>query len=95
MFLFVGFHPGKCFRLYTEDEQLPAENLPQILESNITATVLFLKRLEIAGLAHCNFMDQPGEYGSSGMRLFLLHTMVQEGFGFGLNKLLLCADFNE
>lgn len=55
------FYPGKCFRLYPEDERLPAENRPLILESNITPTVLFLKRLEIAGLAQCDFMDRPGE----------------------------------
>lgn len=53
--------PGKCFRLYPEDERLPVENRPLILESNITPTVLFLKRLEIAGLAQCDFMDRPGE----------------------------------
>lgn len=62
--MFVGFfYPGKCFRLYPEDERLPAENRPLILESNITPTVLFLKRLEIAGLAQCDFMDRPGECG--------------------------------
>lgn len=63
---FFFFHPGKCFRLYPEDERLPAENRPLILESNITPTVLFLKRLEIAGLAQCDFMDRPGECGDRG-----------------------------
>ncbi|XP_028991046.1 DEAD/H (Asp-Glu-Ala-Asp/His) box polypeptide 32a isoform X3 [Betta splendens] len=50
---------GKFFCLYSEEKQLPAENSPQILESNITATVLFLKRMEIAGLRQCDFIDRP------------------------------------
>uniref|UniRef100_A0A8C1BWN5 DEAH-box helicase 32 (putative) n=1 Tax=Cyprinus carpio carpio TaxID=630221 RepID=A0A8C1BWN5_CYPCA len=40
---------------------LPAESIPHILESDITSTVLFLKRMEIAGLSHCDFIDRPGE----------------------------------
>nr|XP_057918216.1 DEAD/H (Asp-Glu-Ala-Asp/His) box polypeptide 32a isoform X2 [Doryrhamphus excisus] len=49
---------GKCFRLYA-DSQLPAECVPQILESNITSTVLFLKRMEIGGVGQCQFIDRP------------------------------------
>lgn len=51
---------GKCFCLYLEDNQLPAKISPQILECNITPTVLFLKRIEIAGLGQCEFIDRPG-----------------------------------
>ncbi|XP_028423565.1 DEAD/H (Asp-Glu-Ala-Asp/His) box polypeptide 32a isoform X2 [Perca flavescens] len=47
----------------TEDSQLPSENSPQILESNITPTVLFLKRMEIAGLGQCDFIDRPDPEG--------------------------------
>ncbi|XP_049420011.1 DEAD/H (Asp-Glu-Ala-Asp/His) box polypeptide 32a [Epinephelus fuscoguttatus] len=54
---------GKCFCLYQEDSQLPAENSPQILESDITPTVLFLKRMEIAGLGQCDFIDRPDPEG--------------------------------
>ncbi|KAM3859876.1 DEAD/H (Asp-Glu-Ala-Asp/His) box polypeptide 32a [Diretmus argenteus] len=54
---------GKCFCLYPEERQLPAEHSPQILESNITSTVLFLKRMEIAGLGHCDFIDRPDPEG--------------------------------
>lgn len=61
--------PGKCFRLYPEDEQLPAENSPQIRECNITPTVLFLKRIEIAGLAQCDFIDRPGKPASSDSKI--------------------------
>ncbi|XP_018554812.1 DEAD/H (Asp-Glu-Ala-Asp/His) box polypeptide 32a isoform X1 [Lates calcarifer] len=54
---------GKCFCLYPEESQLPSENPPQILESNITPTVLFLKRMEIAGLGQCDFLDRPDPEG--------------------------------
>ncbi|KAM9337002.1 DEAD/H (Asp-Glu-Ala-Asp/His) box polypeptide 32a [Symphorus nematophorus] len=54
---------GKCFCLYPEDNQLPAEISPHILESNITPTVLFLKRVEIAGLGQCDFIDRPDPEG--------------------------------
>ncbi|KAM4623602.1 DEAD/H (Asp-Glu-Ala-Asp/His) box polypeptide 32a [Polymixia lowei] len=54
---------GKCFCLYAEERQLPAERSPQILESNIASTVLFLKRMEIAGLGHCDFIDRPDPEG--------------------------------
>ncbi|KAL0964779.1 hypothetical protein UPYG_G00328820 [Umbra pygmaea] len=50
---------GKCFCLYPEETQLPVETCPQILESNLTCTVLFLKRMEIAGLRHCDFITRP------------------------------------
>lgn len=58
-FSFIYFL-GKCFCLYPEDNQLPAKISPQILEVNITPTVLFLKRIEIAGLGQCEFIDRPG-----------------------------------
>ncbi|CAL1577617.1 unnamed protein product [Knipowitschia caucasica] len=50
---------GKCFCLYPEERQLPAQTRPLITEANITSTVLFLKRMEIAGLGHCDFIDRP------------------------------------
>ncbi|XP_070708395.1 putative pre-mRNA-splicing factor ATP-dependent RNA helicase DHX32 [Pempheris klunzingeri] len=54
---------GKCFCLYPEENQLPAEISPQILESNITPTVLFLKRMEIGGLGQCDFINRPDPEG--------------------------------
>ncbi|KAM3605619.1 uncharacterized protein V6R79_002112 [Siganus canaliculatus] len=53
---------GKCFCLYPEDRQLP-ETRPHIAECDITSTVLFLKRMEIAGLRHCDFIDRPDPEG--------------------------------
>lgn len=57
---------GKCFCLYPEDRPLPAETRPHIVEADITSTVLFLRRMEIAGLRHCAFMDRPGEVRMTG-----------------------------
>ncbi|XP_058507944.1 putative pre-mRNA-splicing factor ATP-dependent RNA helicase DHX32 [Solea solea] len=50
---------GKCFCLYPEEQRLPAETRPHIVESDVTSTVLFLKRMEIAGLGRCDFIDRP------------------------------------
>ncbi|XP_030630739.1 DEAD/H (Asp-Glu-Ala-Asp/His) box polypeptide 32a [Chanos chanos] len=54
---------GKCFCLYPGENQLPGEIPPKILESNITPTVLFLKRMEVAGLGQCDFIDRPDPEG--------------------------------
>ncbi|XP_041865554.1 putative pre-mRNA-splicing factor ATP-dependent RNA helicase DHX32 isoform X2 [Melanotaenia boesemani] len=54
---------GKCFCLYPKERQLPTEILPRIVESDFTSTVLFLKRMEIAGLGHCDFIDRPDPGG--------------------------------
>ncbi|XP_051958641.1 putative pre-mRNA-splicing factor ATP-dependent RNA helicase DHX32 [Xyrauchen texanus] len=50
---------GKCFCLYPEETLMPAEIPPLILESNIMSTVLYLKRMELAGLGHCDFISRP------------------------------------
>ncbi|XP_075997854.1 putative pre-mRNA-splicing factor ATP-dependent RNA helicase DHX32 [Genypterus blacodes] len=54
---------GKCFCLYPEDKQLPDERPAHIAESDITSSVLFLKRMEIAGLGNCDFIDRPDPGG--------------------------------
>ncbi|KAF7704144.1 putative pre-mRNA-splicing factor ATP-dependent RNA helicase DHX32 isoform X2 [Silurus meridionalis] len=54
---------GKCFCLYSEKTPFPVENVPHIQESDITSTVLFLKRMEIAGLGQCDFIDRPDPEG--------------------------------
>ncbi|XP_061601629.1 putative pre-mRNA-splicing factor ATP-dependent RNA helicase DHX32 [Cololabis saira] len=54
---------GRCFCLYSKERQLPAEIRPRIVESDITSTVLFLKRMEIAGLGHCDFVERPDPGG--------------------------------
>lgn len=78
---------GKCFCLYSEERQLPAETSPQITESNITSTVLFLKRMEIAGLRHCDFIDRPGEVHCVTTKTgFLIASCFILGSSKGINR---------
>ncbi|RDA84023.1 hypothetical protein CP532_2924 [Ophiocordyceps camponoti-leonardi (nom. inval.)] len=54
--------PGKCFRLYTEKaykEELIEQTYPEILRSNLSNTVLELKKLGIEDLVHFDLMDPP------------------------------------
>ncbi|KAK9352125.1 P-loop containing nucleoside triphosphate hydrolase protein [Lipomyces doorenjongii] len=54
--------PGKCFRLYTEEafkKELNEQSYPEILRSNLSSTVLELKKLGIDDLVHFDFMDPP------------------------------------
>ncbi|KAI9843506.1 MAG: DEAH-box ATP-dependent RNA helicase prp43 [Sclerophora amabilis] len=54
--------PGKCFRLYTEvafDKELIEQTHPEILRSNLSNTVLELKKLGIDDLVHFDLMDPP------------------------------------
>merc|ERR1712227_301417 len=54
--------PGKCFRLYTEKaykNEMQDNTYPEILRSNLSSTVLQLKKLGIDDLVHFDFMDPP------------------------------------
>ncbi|KAE8149133.1 P-loop containing nucleoside triphosphate hydrolase protein [Aspergillus avenaceus] len=54
--------PGKCFRLYTETafkKELIDQTYPEILRSNLSSTVLELKKLGIDDLVHFDLMDPP------------------------------------
>ncbi|KAI4086666.1 MAG: hypothetical protein LQ344_007370 [Seirophora lacunosa] len=54
--------PGKCFRLYTEEafkKELIETTYPEILRSNLSSTVLDLKKLGIDDLVHFDLMDPP------------------------------------
>jgi pre-mRNA-splicing factor ATP-dependent RNA helicase DHX15/PRP43 len=54
--------PGKCFRLYTEGafkKELIEQTYPEILCSNLSSTVLELKKLGIDDLVHFDLMDPP------------------------------------
>jgi pre-mRNA-splicing factor ATP-dependent RNA helicase DHX15/PRP43 len=54
--------PGKCFRLYTEaafKKELIEQTYPEILRSNLSSTVLELKKLGIDDLVHFDLMDPP------------------------------------
>ncbi|XP_075699224.1 putative pre-mRNA-splicing factor ATP-dependent RNA helicase DHX32 [Rhinoderma darwinii] len=53
---------GKLFCLYTEEfaqNDMKTFLTPKVEESNLTSMVLFLKRMDIAGLAHCEFINRP------------------------------------
>ncbi|XP_043845919.1 putative pre-mRNA-splicing factor ATP-dependent RNA helicase DHX32 isoform X2 [Dromiciops gliroides] len=53
---------GKLFRLYSEEfacgDMKPLKT-PELQEANLTSLVLFLKRIDIAGLGHCDFLSRP------------------------------------
>ncbi|KAI1432381.1 P-loop containing nucleoside triphosphate hydrolase protein [Xylaria sp. CBS 124048] len=54
--------PGKCFRLYTEKafkEELIQQTYPEVLRSNLSSTVLELKKLGVVDLVHFDLMDPP------------------------------------
>lgn len=54
--------PGKCFRLYTEEafkKELIEQTYPELLRSNLSNTVLQLKKLGIDDLVHFDLMDPP------------------------------------
>ncbi|KAM3910208.1 LOW QUALITY PROTEIN: ATP-dependent RNA helicase DQX1-like [Leptodactylus fuscus] len=53
---------GVCYRLYSEniyDTQMPEFTPPRILQENLSRLVLLLKRLDIADLGQCDFLDRP------------------------------------
>ena len=54
--------PGKCFRLYTEDafkRELEEQTYPETLRSNLSSTILELKKLGVEDLVHFDLMDPP------------------------------------
>ena len=54
--------PGKCFRLYTEKsfkQDLIEQTYPEVLRSNLSNTILELKKLGVQDLVHFDFMDPP------------------------------------
>jgi pre-mRNA-splicing factor ATP-dependent RNA helicase DHX15/PRP43 len=54
--------PGKCFRLFTErsfEKDLIESTYPEILRSNLSSVVLYLKKLGINDIVHFDYMDPP------------------------------------
>ncbi|KAL2100304.1 hypothetical protein ACEWY4_004698 [Coilia grayii] len=54
--------PGVCVRLYPQalyDEGMPASRCPSVVEENLSHLVLLLKRLDIADMGQCKFLDRP------------------------------------
>ncbi|EMP29835.1 ATP-dependent RNA helicase DQX1 [Chelonia mydas] len=53
---------GTCVRLYSEafyEQFLPAAPAPHVSEANLSRLVLLLKRLDIADMGQCDFLDRP------------------------------------
>ncbi|XP_006867497.1 PREDICTED: putative pre-mRNA-splicing factor ATP-dependent RNA helicase DHX32 [Chrysochloris asiatica] len=53
---------GKLFCLYSEDfasRTMKPLQPAEMQEASLTSMVLFMKRVDIAGLGHCDFMNQP------------------------------------
>ncbi|XP_041067666.1 putative pre-mRNA-splicing factor ATP-dependent RNA helicase DHX32 isoform X2 [Carcharodon carcharias] len=53
--------PGKCFRLYSKafHNDMPDVPPPRVSETNLSHLVLLLKRLDIADMGQCDFLDRP------------------------------------
>ncbi|XP_010876271.2 ATP-dependent RNA helicase DQX1 isoform X2 [Esox lucius] len=54
--------PGLCFRLYPQalyEEGMAEARSPGVVEENLSHLVLLLKRLDIADMGQCKFLDRP------------------------------------
>ncbi|KAL8206406.1 UNVERIFIED_CONTAM: hypothetical protein K2H54_002326 [Gekko kuhli] len=58
----AGSPSGTCLRLYAEsfyEHSLPALPPARVAEANLSRLVLLLKRLDIADMGQCDFLDRP------------------------------------
>ncbi|XP_068045196.1 ATP-dependent RNA helicase DQX1 isoform X2 [Anomalospiza imberbis] len=57
----AGSPPGTCLRLYSEafEQRLPPSPAPHVSETSLSRLVLLLKRLDIADMGQCDFLDRP------------------------------------
>ncbi|GLD51868.1 ATP-dependent RNA helicase DQX1-like protein [Lates japonicus] len=54
--------PGLCLRLYPQsvyDDEMMEAHCPGVVEENLSHLVLLLKRLDIADMGQCKFLDRP------------------------------------
>ncbi|KAL4005146.1 hypothetical protein ACER0C_004859 [Sarotherodon galilaeus] len=54
--------PGLCLRLYSQslyEEGMAEAHCPGVMEENLSHLVLLLKRLDIADMGQCKFLDRP------------------------------------
>lgn len=62
----VLFSPvGLCLRLYPQsvyDHGMGEAHCPGVMEENLSHLVLLLKRLDIADMGQCKFLDRPGTF---------------------------------
>lgn len=59
----------------------------EMQEANLTSMVLFMKRIDIAGLGHCDFMSRPGSLARAGRggRHWAPDLALRAGTGCGLS----------
>lgn len=78
---------GTCLRLYSEpfyEQRLPPSPAPHVSETSLSRLVLLLKRLDIADMGQCDFLDRPGSVRGAGGWLWLsLQPGVPLGRGWG------------
>ncbi|XP_063165844.1 ATP-dependent RNA helicase DQX1 isoform X2 [Candoia aspera] len=58
----AGTPPGTCLRLYSEacyEQRLPAASPTHLTEADLRRPILLLKRLDIADVGQCDFLDRP------------------------------------
>ncbi|XP_027525517.1 ATP-dependent RNA helicase DQX1 isoform X1 [Corapipo altera] len=57
----AGSPSGTCLRLYSEafEQRLPPSPAPHVSETSLSRLVLLLKRLDIADMGQCDFLDRP------------------------------------
>ncbi|KAM6440303.1 ATP-dependent RNA helicase DQX1 [Liasis olivaceus] len=58
----AGVPPGTCLRLYSEacyEQKLPAVSPTHLMEADLRRPILLLKRLDIADVGQCDFLDRP------------------------------------
>ncbi len=55
--------PGQCYRLYSSEcfDGFMDETVPEILRTNLSNTVLYLKALSIRDIIGFDFLDAPSE----------------------------------
>uniref|UniRef100_A0A493TKL8 DEAQ-box RNA dependent ATPase 1 n=1 Tax=Anas platyrhynchos platyrhynchos TaxID=8840 RepID=A0A493TKL8_ANAPP len=58
----AGSPQGTCLRLYSEaffEQRMPPSPAPHVSETSLSRLVLLLKRLDIADMGQCDFLDRP------------------------------------
>lgn len=56
---------GLCLRLYPPslyENGMAEAHCPGVMEENLSHLVLLLKRLDIADMGQCKFLDRPGNF---------------------------------
>lgn len=63
--LYPHFSSGLCLRLYPQslyENGMGEAHSPGVVEENLSHLVLLLKRLDIADMGQCKFLDRPGNF---------------------------------